>query len=62
MTSRRIAALVLLVLDGVWILVNGPAEGATLGVVTPGHGLTVADLPALAAGGLAVVLLVSTRR
>lgn len=52
----------LLVLALVWILVNGPVEGPVLVDVTPGHGLTVADLPALAAGVVAVVLAWPRRR
>ena len=33
----------------IWVLVNGPVEGPTLLVLAPSHGITVADLPSLAA-------------
>lgn len=54
--------LVLLVAAVIWLLVNGPVEGPVLVELTPDHGLTVADLPALAAGAVALALLVSSRR
>lgn len=52
--SKR-SAVTTLVAAVVWILVNGPLEGPVLWVVTPSHGLTVADLLSAAA------LLVSVR-
>lgn len=52
--SKRSAATTL-VAAVAWILVNGPLEGPVLWVVTPSHGLTVADLFSAAA------LLVSVR-
>jgi len=43
--SRRILPLTLLLVGSVvWIMVNGPIEGPVLWVLTPGHGLTAADL------------------
>jgi hypothetical protein len=42
----------------IWVLVNGPVEGPVLLVLTPSHGITVADLPSLAALVIAAVLLV----
>ena len=39
-----------------WLLSTGPGEGATLLVVLPGNGLTVADLAAVPAVLLVVVL------
>ena len=57
-----IAALVLAVAAVVWILVNHPVEGRTLFVVTPEHGLTEADVPALGVLVLAGLLLLFTRR
>ena len=44
MTRRRVTALVLVVFGGVWLLVNSPVEGPVLVRLTPGHGLTTADL------------------
>jgi hypothetical protein len=44
---------------GVWVAVNGPVEGPVLVVFTPEHGLTVADLPAIAAVIVAGVLFFS---
>ncbi|MCM0621848.1 hypothetical protein [Nocardioides bruguierae] len=38
--------------SGLWILANGPMEGAVLLVVAPTHGLTAGDLVGLA--GLAI--------
>ena len=59
---RTVVAVVLVVVAGIWILVNGPVEGRTLVVVTPQHGLTVADLFSLIALAVAAVLLLSSRR
>lgn len=57
-----VVALGLVVVAVIWVLVDGPVEGATLVVVTPDHGLTVADLLSFAALAVAAVLLVSGRR
>ena len=46
---RRWLAVGLAAAAGVWVLVNGPVEGRVLLVLSPEHGVTVADLPALAA-------------
>ena len=61
-TTRQVVAVGLVALAGLWLLFNESFEGATLVVVTPDHGLTVADLPALAVGFAAVVVLVTDRR
>ncbi|MEJ5946770.1 hypothetical protein WDZ17_15845 [Pseudokineococcus basanitobsidens] len=48
-----------------WWLVNGPVEGPVLHVVSPSHGLTVADLlvpPALAVAVVAAALARRRRR
>jgi hypothetical protein len=45
----------------IWVLVNGPVEGPVLLVLDPSHGITVADLPSLAALVIAGLLLFSTR-
>lgn len=55
--TRVVVALALLVAAATWVLVNGPVEGPVLLTITRNHGLTVADLPALAAGMVALVLL-----
>jgi hypothetical protein len=47
-------AVVLLGLSVLWLLVNGPMEGATLADLGGGHGVTAADLASVAGGGLAV--------
>jgi hypothetical protein len=62
LTTRRVVAVGLLGLAGLWLLFNEPFEGPTLVVVTPNHGLTVADLPALAVALVALVVLVADRR
>ena len=59
---RQLVAVGLVVLAGLWLLFNEPFEGPTLVVVTPDHGLTVADLPALATIVVALVVLVADRR
>lgn len=56
LTGRQAVAVLLVVAAVVWVLVNGPVEGPTLIVFSPSHGLTVADLPSLAAGAVAVLL------
>jgi hypothetical protein len=45
-----------------WLLLNGPFEGPTLVVVSPGHGLTVADLLVPGALLLAAIAAVGRRR
>ena len=57
-----VAGVVLVILAVVWFLVNAPVEGRTLVVVTPAHGLTVADLPGLAVLAVGALLLLSARR
>jgi hypothetical protein len=52
-------AVGLAVAAAVWVAVNGPVEGPVLVVFTPEHGLTVADLPAIAAVIVAGVLFFS---
>jgi hypothetical protein len=47
---RVVIAGMLLVAAVVWVLINGPFEGPTLLVLTPGHGITLADLASAAAG------------
>jgi hypothetical protein len=59
---RRIAAAVLVVAAVVWLRVNGSVEGPVLVVLSPSHGVTVADLASVLAVLLAGWLLVSTRR
>jgi len=44
---------------GVWVLINGPVEGRVLLVLTPDHGITVADLPSIVALGIAGLLFCS---
>lgn len=41
---RRLSAYLLFALALTWIFVNGGLEGPVLWVVSPGHGLTLADL------------------
>jgi hypothetical protein len=55
-------AAVLLALSVLWVLVNGPMEGATLVNLGGGHGVTAADLASVAGGGLAVERLLRLRR
>ena len=45
-----------------WLLSNGPLEGPTLVVVSPGHGLTVADLLVPGALLLAATAALNRRR
>jgi hypothetical protein len=42
-------ALGLVIAAVLWVLVNGPFEGSVLVVLTPSHGITVADLFSLTA-------------
>jgi hypothetical protein len=60
--TRVVTAAVLVLAAVVWVLVNGPVEGPVLVVVSPGHGLTVADLFSVAAVLVAVLLLLSDHR
>lgn len=46
----------------VWVRVNGPVEGPVLVVFDADHGLTLADLPAIAAVVVALVLVRPRRR
>lgn len=62
LTGRQTFAVLLGMVAVVWVLVNGPVEGPILIVFTPDHGLTLADLPSLAAGLVAVALLWPRRR
>jgi len=61
-TRIRVAAVCLVLVAVVWVLVNGPVEGPTLISVSPDHGLTLADLPAIAAVVVAGVLLLIASR
>lgn len=54
--------MVLSIAAMVWLVVNHPIEGRILLVVTPNHGLTEADLPALAALLVSGVLVLTARR
>ena len=49
--------LVLIVLCGLWLLVNKPLEGPVLLVLTRAHGITLSDLLSAAGVILAAVLL-----
>ena len=60
--TRIHTATVLTIAAVVWLLVNHPVEGRTLVVVTPNHGLTVADLPSLAVLLLVALLVLAPRR
>jgi len=40
-----------------WVLVNGPVEGPVLLVISPSHGVTVADLASIGAVVVAGVIL-----
>ena len=60
---RRVLLAILLVLGGlVWLRVDQRLEGGVLLVVTPQHGLTVADLLSLAAFAVAAILVWPERR
>jgi hypothetical protein len=56
------SAALLLAAAVAWLLANGPFEGPTLVVVSPGHGLTVADLLVPGALLLAALAAVNRRR
>jgi hypothetical protein len=58
MTRPRWLAVGLVAAAVIWVLVNGPVEGPVLVVLTPSHGVSVADLPSLAALVIAGLLLV----
>ncbi len=55
--SRIVVALGLVAAAVLWLLVNKPLEGPTLIAFDDTHGLTVGDLPALAALVLAGLLI-----
>ncbi len=61
-SPRTVAAVILVVAGVVWTRVNQPVEGRVLIVFDPGHRLTMADLPSLAAVAVAVCLLLPRRR
>ena len=54
--SRRPAAVLLAGVSVLWLLVNDTMEGAVLLDLTPGHGLTAADLAGLTGLLLAAAL------
>lgn len=56
----RVAVVAVAAAGVAWWLVNGPVEGAVLVVVTPTHGLTVADL--LVPPAVAVAVVAARRR
>jgi hypothetical protein len=59
---RRVAAVSLAVAAVVWLLINKPYEGPVLLVFNESHGLTLADLPSLAALVVAAALAWPHRR
>jgi hypothetical protein len=54
---RTWLAMGLVAAAAIWILVNGPVEGPVLLVLSPSHGITVADLPSIGAVGIAGLIL-----
>lgn len=60
MTGSRWLAVGLVGAAVIWILVNGPVEGPVLLILTPSHGITVADLPSLALIIIAAVIFIAT--
>ena len=56
---RTWLAVGLVAAAGVWVLINGPVEGPVLLVLSPDHGITVADLPSIVALGIAGLLFFS---
>lgn len=58
---RTVWAVVLVVAGVVWTRVNQAVEGKVLIVFDKDHGLTLADLPSLAAFAVAVWLLIPRR-
>lgn len=59
-TGRRWLAFGLIAAAVIWLLVNAPVEGRVLLVLTPDHGITVADLPSFAAIIVAGLILLSS--
>lgn len=51
--------VLLVLLSGCWLVVNGPLEGRTLFVITHSHGVTAGDLVVVPVLALAAVLLLS---
>jgi hypothetical protein len=47
----------IVVAAAIWVLVNGPVEGPVLLVMSPSHGITVADHPSLGAVIIAGLIL-----
>jgi hypothetical protein len=60
--TRILTGVVLAIAAVVWLRVNNPVEGRILVVVTPNHGLSEADLPALAVLIVAALLILTARR
>ena len=60
--TGRTGAVVLALVSVLWLLVNQPMEGPVLLVVSPGHGLTAADLAGLLGLGLAAWRLIAGSR
>ena len=56
---RRWLAVGLVAAAGAWVLVNGPVDGPVLLVLTPSHGIHVADLPSMVAVAIAALLWLS---
>jgi hypothetical protein len=52
-SRHRLLALVLVLLGGLWLVINGPLEGPVLWELDATHGLTAADLLSVLAFGLA---------
>ncbi len=59
---RAVSGSALIAAAVVWALVNGPVEGPVLIAFGRGHGLTVADLPSVAAGLFGGWLITRRRR
>lgn len=60
MTGWRWLAVGLVGAAVIWMLVNGPVEGPVLLILTPSHGITVADLPSLALIIIGAVIFIAT--
>ena len=54
---RTWVAMALVAAAALWVLVNGPVEGPVLLVISPSHGVTVADLASIGAVVVAGVIL-----
>jgi hypothetical protein len=54
---RTWLAMGIVVAAAIWVLVNGPVEGPVLLVMSPSHGITVADLPSIGAVIIAGLIL-----